>query len=169
MLELTIVIIMISILLAIAIDRLLKLQVQAERAAMENIIGSLQSAIALTISEHIAKDKIPELKKYIGSNPMDLLVQPPVNYLGSFKKPPQNPERASWWFDGKSNTLNYSVMNKDYVVVQEGNFHILKFKILPVYDDKNRNGRFDQTDALKGMQIKALTPYKWSAESLAEQ
>ena len=164
MLELLVVIIIISLLLAIAIDRLMKTQVVAERAAMETIIGHLQSAISLTIGEHIAKDRIPELKRYIDSNPMDLLADTPVNYLGSFDDAPNNVATASWWFDTGSRTLVYHTANPDYLAVDNAEKGLAKFKIRPVYDDNNRNGRFDSGDSLVGLKLAPLTKYRWLNE-----
>ncbi len=166
LLELLIVIIIISALLGIAIERLLKLQVQAERSSMESMIGTLQSAIALTISEHIAKGKIPELKNYLDSNPMALLADTPVNYLGDFEGRPENPEPASWWFEQNSHSLVYFVLNQEHFVTQSGEKGHAKFKIVAVYDDNNSNGRFDRGDVLKGMRLSSLAKYQWSTDSI---
>ncbi len=165
LLELVIVIIIISTLLGFAIDKLLKLQVQAERSSMESIIGTLQSAIALTISEHIAKDKIPELKKYLNSNPMTLLANSPVNYLGDFEGRPENPEPASWWYEQNSHSLVYFVLNQEHFVSQTGEKGYAKFKIVAVYDDNNTNGRFDRRDTLKGLRLSPVAKYHWSKDA----
>ena len=166
LLELLIVIIIISTLLGFAIEKLLKLQVQAERSSMEGMIGTMQSAIALTISEHIAKDKIPELRKYLNSNPMALLADTPINYLGQFEDSPENPEPASWWYEQNSHTLVYFALNQDHFVTQSGHKGQTKFKIVAVYDDNNHNERFDRGDALKGLRLSPLTKYHWSKESI---
>ncbi len=169
LLELLIVIIIISALLGFAIERLLKLQVQAERSAMQSLIGTLQSSIALTISEHIAKDRIPELKKFINSNPMALLANTPVNYLGSFKNRPESPEPANWWYEQNSQTLVYFVLNQEYFSTDSkdpGQNRLAKFKIMAVYDDNNSNGRFDRNDTLKGLRLSPLAQYQWSSQAI---
>ena len=164
MLELVIVIIIISVLLAIGIEKLIKLQVQAERAGMENIIGTLQSALALTISEHIAQDKLQDLEKYIGTNPMGLLANPPLNYTGSFSEKPNFQETASWWFNTSNRTLYYQVSNEEYFSTAGREKGVTKFKILAVYDDNNRNGRFDRRDTLKGLRLAPVAAYQWLNE-----
>ena len=166
LLELVVVIIIISVLLAIAIDRLMKLQVVAERAAMETVIGHLQSAIGLTISEHIAKDRIPELNNYIDSNPMALLADTPVNYLGSFPGKPKNMETGSWWYDTNSRTLVYHVGNPQNFLSEGPENGLAKFKIRPVYDDNNHNGRFDNGDTLVGLKLTPLARYRWRNEPI---
>ena len=164
LLELVVVIIIISVLLAVAIDRLMRLQVVAERAAMETVIGHLQSAIGLTISEHIAKDRIPELTKYIDSNPMALLADTPVNYLGSVAGTPKIIETGSWWYDTNSRTLVYHVGNPQNFLSEGPENGLAKFKIRPVYDDNNHNGRFDRGDTLVGLKLSPLARYRWLNE-----
>jgi len=166
MLELVVVIIIISVLLAIGISKLMKLQVQAERSAMENVIGTLQSAIALTISEHIAKDQIPQLRKYIGSNPMALLATQPINYKGSFPEKPKELESASWWYNTTNRALYYQVSNREYFSTQGNEKGVTKFKILPVFDDINSNGRFDRRDVLKGLRLSPMAEYRWLNEPI---
>ena len=166
LLELVVVIIIISVLLAIAIDRLMKLQVVAERAAMETVIGHLQSAIGLTISEHIAKDRIPELNNYIDSNPMALLADTPVNYQGSFAQPPKYLETGSWWYDTNSRTLVYHVGNPQNFLSEGPENGLAKFKIRPVYDDNNHNGRFERGDTLVGLKLTPLARYRWLNEPI---
>lgn len=167
LLELVVVIIIISVLLAMAIDRLMKLQVVAEQAAMESIIGHLQSAIGLTISEHIAKGQIPELNKLIDTNPMDLLADTPVNYLGSFATMPKNVETGNWWYDAGSKTLVYHVGNPQNFLSEGPENGLAKFKIRPVYDDNNHNGRFDRGDTLVGLKLTPLARYRWLNEPIS--
>ena len=166
LLELLIVIIIISTLLGFAIDRLLKLQVQAERSSLEGMVGIMQSAIALTISEHIVKNKIPALAEYVDSNPMTLLTDPPGNYLGHFDGRPKNLETASWWYDQNSNSLCYYVLNHEYFINESSDKRVIKFKILAVYDDNNNNGQFDNADTLVGLRLAPDAKYRWSNESM---
>lgn len=166
LLELVIVIIIISTLLALAIDKLMKLQVQAERSAMQTIIGHLQSAISMTISEHIVRDDIPGLDRYIASNPMDLLADPPVNYVGQHPGLPKNIESASWWYDTTSHTLYYQVKNHEHFQTDGLERDVVKLKLLPVYVDNNRNGRYDRRDTLKGLRLAPLAAYRWLDEPI---
>ena len=166
MLELVVVIIIISTLLAIGISKLMKLQVQAERASVENIVGSLQSAIALTISEHIAKGRISQLKKYVNSNPMALLAAQPVNYKGSFSQTPKNLELASWWYNRSNHYLYYQVANREYFSTEGAEKEVIKFKILAVYDDINSNRRYDRGDSLKGLRLTPVSKHQWLNEPI---
>ena len=165
--ELVVVIIIIAGLLAFAFDRLLKLEVQAERAAMEQVIGNLKSAIALTISKHIATDDIPGLRNYIESNPMDLLAETPQTYRGSFPgEPPKLAKGVNWYYDEASQSLVYVTGNPQYFFSEGPKKSATNLKILPVYDDINRNGRFDAGDSLAGLKLAATAPYHWYNEPI---
>jgi prepilin-type N-terminal cleavage/methylation domain-containing protein len=167
LIELVVVIIIISGLLYFAFDRLLKLEVQAERASMQQIIGTLNSAIAMTISQHIADDNIAGLRHYIDSNPMDLLAQTPPAYLGSFAgQPPQLPKGVSWYYERPSHTLVYVTGSPAYFVSDGPEKSVTKLKIIPVYDDNNRNGQFDAGDTLVGLKLAATAPYHWHNEPI---
>lgn len=166
MLELVVVIIIISVLLTVGISKLMKLQVQAERSAVKSMVGIMQSAIALTISEHIAKDQLRQIKKYVRSNPMRLLAAEPINYKGSFARQPANLEPASWWFNTRNRTLYYKVSNIDYFSSNSTEKGVIKFKILAVFVDKNGNGRFDRGETLKGLRLTSTANYQWLNEPI---
>ena len=164
LIELVVVIIIISGLLYFAFERLLKLEVQAERASMQQVIGNLNSAIAMVISKHIADDNIPELRSYIDSNPMELLAQTPPTYLGSFAgQPPQLDQGVHWYFDQTSHTLVYVTGSPAYFVSDGPVKSVTRLKILPVYDDKNGNRQFT---ALAGLRLAATAPYHWHNEPI---
>ncbi len=166
LLELVIVIIIISFLMTLGFDRLAKLQVQAERASMQQIIGHLQSAISLTISEHIAKDNIAGLRRYIETNPMGLLAETPVNYLGSYSEPPSNEAKPYWWYHARTRTLYYHASNVEYFDSDNSKRGVAKFKILAVYDDINGNAQFDQGDSFRGLRLTPLTQYHWRTKPM---
>jgi prepilin-type N-terminal cleavage/methylation domain-containing protein len=162
LIELVVVIIIISGLLYFAIDRLLKLEVTAERAAMAQVIGNINSALAMVISKHIADDDIPGLRRYIDANPMDLLAQTPPTYLGRFSgQPAQLPKGVVWYFDQTAHALVYVTANPKYFRSEGPQKNVTQLKILPAYDDNNHDGRFDAGDTLAGLKLAATIPYHW--------
>ncbi|HYR34326.1 MAG TPA: type II secretion system protein, partial [Burkholderiales bacterium] len=50
LLELVIVIVLISVLLAVAIDRLLAMKAMAERGALEQVVGTIRSGITIRLA-----------------------------------------------------------------------------------------------------------------------
>src|SRR5207248_8811524 len=98
--ELLVVIVLISILLSVAIERLLVTSARAENSAMEDVVGTLRSALQIRVAELLAKGRAAEVAALAGSNPMKRLAEVPTNYLGEFFGPdPAALAPGSWYFD----------------------------------------------------------------------
>ncbi len=160
-LELVVVICIISTLLYFAFDRLWKLQVTAEQAVVDQTVGNLQSALALTIAEHIAHADIAGLRSYVDSNPIRLLAQTPLNYHGYLTGMHSELPGGAWYFRTDTKSLIYKVDNAEYFSSPDNDLAQIEFKIFPVYDDNNHNGRFDAGDTLKGLTLRSVHPYRW--------
>ncbi len=161
--ELLVVIVIVSILMVIAISRLLALQVDAERVVMESTIGALRSALGIKVAESIVKQKVSALPAYEGSNPMNLLAEVPGNYLGEMEGTDSYTlEKGSWYFDKPARTLVYIVDNTGYFSGGMDNPPRARFKIRLVYTDADGNGVFDNgVDPIEGLQLAVLESYKW--------
>ena len=167
LLELVTVIAIVSILFFFAAERLLKLEVEAERVSTLQVIGILKSALAIEISAHIARGDIKGLNKFILTNPMDRLSETPHNYLGVLDKPNINTiSKGQWYFDQSDRTLVYKVKNGEYFQTSLNKPAQIKLQIMPVFDDMNQNGRFDDRDRLKGLRIQSLEHYQWLADPI---
>lgn len=164
LLEMVIVVCAIALLALLAIDRLWAMRVDAERVAMEQVAGSLRSALGIKVANHLAKGDMSGLRALEGSNPMDRLSELPQNYLGALADPdPASVAAGSWYFDLASRTLVYRVRNEDYFSSSLGPPARARFAIRLVYEDRNRNGRFDQAvDGLEGVRFAALESYEWT-------
>ena len=164
LLELVAVIVIISLLLVIAISRLLALQVDAERVAMQTVLGTLRSAIGMKVAETIVKDNVPGLGSLVGSNPMDRLAELPSNYLGELKDvDPAQQETGNWYFDSAAKTLVYLVRNKGHFTGGSPGKSRARFAIQLVFADRNSNGVFDRrVDSIQGLRLSALEPYRWT-------
>ena len=156
----------ISVLFVFAADRLMKLAVQAERAQVQQTIGTLKSALAMEIAAHVARDTIPELVNWIGTNPMDLLADPPKSYLGALERPdPAGIEGGHWYFDRRQGLLVYRVFNEREFDTPLPGPKRIRWRLEPVYEDRNGNRRFDPgRDALVGLKLAAQEKFKWRAE-----
>jgi prepilin-type N-terminal cleavage/methylation domain-containing protein len=163
LLELVVVIIVISILFVVAASRLMALQVDAERVAMETIAGSLRSAIGIKVAETIVKQQVRALGMLESGNPMDRLAEVPSNYLGELNRPdPHSLEEGSWYFDKGDRVLVYLVRNRGFF---EGGVHDpprARFAMRLVYTDRNGNGQYDQgVEVIEGVRLAVLEPYQW--------
>jgi type II secretory pathway pseudopilin PulG len=168
-LELVVVIILISTLLYFAMDRLLQLQATAEKAAIEQTVGAVQSAIAMQIAGHIAKGRIPALQGLVGTNPFELLAERPKQYR-VVKGPEAEREVApgTWYYDTASHTLGYRVVNRKYFRTTGPLADHIKFKLLAVYDDSNGNGRRDADEPLQGLRLGTLYAFSWSVKPVTD-
>lgn len=163
LLELVIVIVIISVLIVVAISRLIALQEAAERASMESVVGTLRSAIGIRVATHIVKQNIPGLRRLVSTNPMDQLAQLPKNYLGVFDRPdPNTLEDGNWYFDRDKGILVYLVRSKVRFKGGKDNPPRARFRIRPVFTDRNRNGRYDPgRERIEGLSLSPVEPYTW--------
>jgi general secretion pathway protein G len=156
--------VIISVLLVVAISRLLALMVDAERAAMETMAGTLRSAIGMKVAESIVKSKVKDIPAFEGSNPMALLAETPRNYLGELDgADPAKLEDGNWYFDKRDKTLVYLVRNKGYFAGGQTNPPRARFALRLVYSDSNGNGVFDRgVDEIQGLRLGPVEKYSWS-------
>jgi general secretion pathway protein G len=161
--ELLVVIVIVSILMVIAISRLLALQVDAERVVMESTVGALRSALGIKVAESIVKQKVSTLPAYEDSNPMNLLAEVPGNYLGEMEGTDLHIlGKGSWYFDKPAKVLVYIVDNTGYFFGGIDDPPRIRFKVRLVYTDTNGNGVYDSgVDPIEGLRLAVLETYKW--------
>ena len=116
LLELVIVIILVIVLFSVAAWRLLPLRGQAEAAHVAATIGAMRSALGLAVAERVVRDGPTSVADLTGSNPVDLLDEPPAQYLGprSQAEPRESPG-GFWYFDDESGELVYQVQYVRYL------------------------------------------------------
>lgn len=156
MLELVIAVSIIALLVGFALQRLLSLSADAERVAMEQILGNLRSAIGIKVANHIVRNDWEGLRALEASNPMDQLAETPGSYLGVLNRPElARIEGNRWYFDAADRVLVYRVRNAD-------SFHSTlpgparaRFKVQVVYGE----GGVPQ-----GARLVTVEPYVWTAD-----
>lgn len=163
LLELVVVIVIISVLLVVAISRLLAIMVDAERVTMETVAGTLRSAIGMKVAESIVRHRVPELRQLEGSNPMDRLAELPTNYLGELRgADPARLADGNWYFDADARVLVYLVRHQGFFSGGQSNPARARFAVRLVYADRNGNGRYEEgVDAVEGLRLAPVEPYRW--------
>lgn len=163
LLELVVVIIIISVLMVLAIQRLLSLQVDAERVVMESVVGTLRSAIGIKVAEKIVRQNISDLATLENGNPMNLLAETPSNYIGELTgADPFTLVSGSWYFDSDDHVLVYIVDNTGYFSGGMADPSRARFRMRLVYTDKNNNGSYDSgVDSIEGLRLAPLESYRW--------
>ena len=166
LLELLIVIVIISVLLVVAIDRLLLLRFEAERATVQTTIGAMRSALYIEFAAAAARGEISRMDKAGGSNPMTRLAEKPEGYVGEFYGPdPKVFEPGTWYFDLRDRALVYLVRFPQQFTTALDGPPRLRLVVEPDYEDLDRNGRFDAgRDPVRGLKLVPLEPFFWKTE-----
>jgi prepilin-type N-terminal cleavage/methylation domain-containing protein len=168
LLELVIVIGIVALLVAFAIERLLALRVEAERATLQQVVGGLRAAVATKALSLITSGRDSELARLQGSNPMDDLLETPLGYLGEYDAPePVEIPPGSWYFDRGHRLLVYRVRYGARFSSPLGDPARARFRVVVSYDDRDGSGTFDpDTDGFGGARLAAEEPYEWLDETV---
>jgi general secretion pathway protein G len=106
--ELAVTVAIIGVLAGVLLSRIRLYQEEAERVAMENVVGVLRSALSMKFGQLISQGKQADVIKLLTINPMDLLAQKPANYIGEFNTPQKEKiSRGNWYFNRKKLLLVY--------------------------------------------------------------
>lgn len=164
LLELTIVVGIVAALFAVALDRFLALRVQAERVSLMQMEGTLESALGIQLAAYIARGDMADVARMRGMNPMDLLMQPPSNYVGALDHPdPARIRGGHWYFDTRTRILVYRVRSSGYFHDALGKPARAEYRIQLLYSGAKKDGRYDpHRDELYGVRLVNLAPYQWS-------
>jgi prepilin-type N-terminal cleavage/methylation domain-containing protein len=160
LLELLIVIVIISILLVLAVERLLALRFEAERAMVQSVIGALKSALYMDFAAAAAAGRTARVD---GGNPMLRLTEKPEAYAGEFYgADPALFEPGTWYYDKRDQALVYVVRFPEQFVTPLAGPPRLRLAVEPDYDDLDRNARYDPgRDPVRGLKLVPLEPYHW--------
>jgi len=163
LLELVVVVVIVSLLALAAIDRLLKLRFEAERAGVQSVVGALKSALYIEFAAAAARGEIARMGEAAGSNPMARLAEKPEGYAGEFYGADAAVfEPGSWYFDTRDRALVYVVRFPEQFSSALAGTPRARFAVAPDFDDLDGNGRFDaERDALRGLTLVAVEPFSW--------
>jgi prepilin-type N-terminal cleavage/methylation domain-containing protein len=163
LLELVIVIILVVILFAVAVDRLMPLRGEAEAAHVASTIGSLRSALGLEAARQVTREGIDALPALATVNPMTLLQQRPDQYAGaraSGRADDYLP--GSWYFESDTGMLAYRVRFPQYLDGSPTQPVILRWSVDLQFDDQSGSGAFDpEHDRLHGIALIPTHTHRW--------
>lgn len=162
--ELAILTILILIFIVVALFRIWELRVAAERVGIEQMVGTLKSALGIELAASVVKQgSQADLAGFHHSNPMEFLDSLPANYLGEFECTPKEAVVGGWYFNRCNATLEYRVRFRD-------NFYnsnttdpaLIRFQVRLDYSDLNGNGSFEQgIDSASALSLVTLDNYHW--------
>ena len=110
--ELMVACVIFAVLAGLLLQRLSFYQTEAERAAVEQTVGTMRTALALRQAalavRPSARSGAEERAALAGANPVAWLNEPPRQYAGEYYAPGIELVRPGWWyFDRSDHTLAY--------------------------------------------------------------
>lgn len=162
LIELVIVVTLIVILMAVFFNRTLFYMEQAEKTAMEQVAGAIQSALTLQYGQILTRGKPSDAVALAQDNPMNWLQKKPRNYSGEFFDPsPLAVESGNWMFDLKSRELVYVVRTTNYFKPGKDGKNWIRFHVEMSHEKSRLPSLQNSTPELTGILFEPVAPYSW--------
>ena len=161
--ELVLVIVIISTLVAVVLDRLLPYIDEAERVAVLRVEGQLRSTLVMEAAERIVRGESARIVELHGANPVKFLLEPPKNYVGELdgRGADEAPARH-WYFDRDRGRLVYRLGEPFALESSGGPREHPAFAVRVEFDDRDANGGFDASrDELYGVRLVRMAGSDW--------
>jgi len=162
LIEFIVVIIIIVVLAGLFLTRIPLYQEQAEKAAMQQVEGALQSALVLRYGALQTRAAATEqnLSILATDNPMTWLQKLPPNYKGEYYDPsPRTVAPGSWMFDLKSRELIYVLNQSDNFTPGRDGSKWIRFRVHLGYE--LMLGRPEAGKELVTTLLEPTEPYHW--------
>jgi prepilin-type N-terminal cleavage/methylation domain-containing protein len=157
LLELAVVSVLLSILLAVYLERLSYYQEAAERAQFQATLQTYKTALQIRLAQMMVARREVEAHTLEIENPTRWLAQPPANYGGEY---PAQPRPGTWYFDAAARELVYVVNSGGGLVVGgKSGVRQLRFRVQVVYQKVEVAGT--RVRAIGGIALSPGAPYRW--------
>ena len=156
LLELVIVVCVVAVLAGFGLEKMLRYLEEAEKAAMEQTIGNMKSALNLRLATMVVDGTIGKATGLAAENPMDWLASRPENYLGALYDPAlDKTAKGNWYFDRQGAILVYLPMRtRHFVVGRDGKPWIRFAPVIRTREERNR------TEVVE-VDLHSIQPYNW--------
>ena len=162
LIELIVVIAILSVLIASILNRVEYYQELAEKTAMEQNVGAIQSALTMEHGKLYVRGNAGDITSLATENPMKWLQKLPQNYAGEFYAPsPKSVPPGSWVFDLKSRELIYVLDRTDHFVPGKDSYKWIRFHIELQYEPVKRNGVAGPDKELVGTVFAPVGQVNW--------
>lgn len=154
-LELAVAVALLGLLVWFAIDRIWAIRVAAERAGVEQAVGSLRNAVGVAAFQRSATHGLAGIAALDGANPMALLERAPASYVGEREgSGAEDAAPGSWYFDRRRRALVYRPRFPEAFAEQGGR---PTYRITFAFRDRDGNGRFDPgIDGVRGLDLRPI-------------
>lgn len=164
MFELIAYILVVSITTSVAYNRFADFPGAAERSNFMAVLMQIRAGTNLQMMNAIAEGRWLDLQSLEGSNPMDLMLETPVNYIGELRLVnPTDMQARIWYFDTNTGELvyiandarNLYILTDDEAVQTDE----LRFRIAMKFRDEARS-------SWEGLVLEPVVPYVWESVEL---
>jgi prepilin-type N-terminal cleavage/methylation domain-containing protein len=161
--EFVVVLVVVSIISAILLDRVKFYQEHAEKATMEATAAAIQAGLHLRMAGYLASGHDREIGRLANENPVEWLARKPANYAGAFDSigAAEQVSEGSWYFDLSDRTLVYRVRYGRAFVPDESGKKEVRYRANIQY------GQIGDTPGLTGLKVLEFAPvhpYRWTID-----
>jgi prepilin-type N-terminal cleavage/methylation domain-containing protein len=162
LLELIIVITIIVVLMGFFMNRMMFYREQAEKTAMEQVVGVIQSALVMQYGQIMTRGKPSDVAALAQDNPVNLLQKKPRNYSGEFYDPtPQEVAPGNWMFDLKSRDFIYVGGDSNHFKPGQDGRKWIRFHVVLSYTTSRLPSLQSKPADLTGLLFEPVEPYSW--------
>jgi len=162
LIELIVVIIIVVVMMGLFMDRVLFYVEQAEKTAMVEVAGVIQSSLTMQYGQILTRGKPSDVPALAQDNPMNWLQKKPRNYAGEFYDPtPLSVESGNWVFDLRTRDLIYIVRSANYFKPGKDGKKWIRFHVAVNYEASRLPSLQSAPDELTGILFEPVEPYSW--------
>jgi general secretion pathway protein G len=155
--ELVVVLIIISVLSAVLLNRLGFYKEMLEKAAMESTLRNIKTGLQVQLAELIVTNRQAQAGRLENEDPVQWLDEKPFNYGGSYRAPVTI---GTWYFDARTHELVYVVNTGNRLEVDtDESPKELRFRARLVKDRLKLFG--NSVESVTGVSIVPARPYRW--------
>ena len=161
LIELVVVITIVVILATALLNRVWFYQEQAEKAAMVEVAGAIQTALVMQYGRMLTHGMESETTALAVDNPIRWLAKQPRNYSGEFYDPtPRSVAPGNWVFDLRSRELIYVLDRTEHFVSGKDGKKWIRYRVNLMYDSAlGASGKISKE--LAGTLFEPTEPYRW--------
>lgn len=161
MLELVVVVALIGILLVVALWKMSGFVREAERVSVLTLEGEMRNVLVMEMAKRILNPDGPRVLLLERSNPMDLMLETPNNYLGKLDRVmSRDVPGRHWYFDADDRHLVYrpgGQLNNDLDARDD-----IHYDVRVAYTDLDGDGDFNAShDRLLGVRLHRYGGEQW--------
>lgn len=161
LIELIVVIVIIATLFTVFLNRVWFYQERAEKTAMVEVAGAIQSALVMQYGSLLVQGREADIVALAADNPMNWLAKKPRNYAGEFYEPtPLSVAPGNWMFDLKSHELIYVLNRSDYFIPGKDEKKWIRYRV-NLMNDSVPGAASKATKQLAGTLFDPVEPYQW--------